>query len=89
MALGAKPLEIPVAFGRRGQALTMARLVIGLVLSAIAARSLTALLYGVRPDYVPAVGAASVIMPGVAALACVVPARRAPRFDPVVALRNE
>jgi hypothetical protein len=44
MALGAKPLEIPVAFGRRGQALTMARLVIGLVLSAIAARSLTALL---------------------------------------------
>jgi predicted permease len=89
MALGATPLEILVAFGRRGLALTIAGLVIGLALSAIAARSLTALLYGVRPDYVPAVGAVSVMMLAVAALACFVPARRASRVDPVVALRNE
>jgi cell division protein FtsX len=89
MALGAKPAGILLSFGKRGLALTLAGLVIGLVLAAIAARSMTSLLYGFRPDYVPTVGAVSVILLGVAALACFVPARRASRVDPVIALRNE
>jgi putative ABC transport system permease protein len=89
MALGAKPREILLSFSMRGLALTLTGLVIGLVLAAIAARSMTSLLYGFRPDYVPTVSAASLILLGVAALACFVPARRASRVDPVIALRSE
>jgi putative ABC transport system permease protein len=89
LALGAKPSEILLSFSKRGLALTLTGLLIGLVLAAIAARSMTSLLYGFRPDYVPTVGAVSLILLGVAALACFVPARRASRVDPVIALRNE
>jgi ABC-type antimicrobial peptide transport system permease subunit len=69
--------------------LTLTGLAAGLILAAIAARSMTALLYGFRPDYVPTVTAVSLILLAVAALACFVPARRASRVDPVVALRSE
>src|SRR5439155_11382703 len=89
MALGASSREIMLSFGKRGLALTLAGLAIGLVLAAIAARSMTALLYGVKPNYVPIVTLVSLILLAVAASACFVPARRASRVDPVVALRNE
>ncbi len=89
MALGATSREILLTFGRRGLALTVAGLVIGLCLSAAASRFLNALLYGFRPDFVPTITAVSLILLAVAALACLAPARRASRVDPVVALRTE
>ena len=89
MALGATSSEILLSFGKRGLVLTLAGLAIGLVLAAIAARLMTALLYGFRPDYFPTVTLVSLILLAVAALACFVPARRASRVDPVIALRNE
>ena len=70
-------------------ALTLAGLATGLVLATIAARWMTTLLYGFRPDYVPTVTVVSLTLLAVAALACFVPARRASRVDPVIALRNE
>jgi ABC-type antimicrobial peptide transport system permease subunit len=70
-------------------ALTLAGLAIGLVLSAIAARLMTTLFYGFRPDYVPAVTMVSLVLLAVAALACLVPARRASRIDPMLALQHE
>jgi ABC-type antimicrobial peptide transport system permease subunit len=89
MALGATSREIMLSFGGRGLTFTLTGLVIGLALAAIAARSMTALLYGFQPDYVPTVAVVSLILLAVAALACFVPARRAADVDPVVALRNE
>jgi predicted permease len=89
MALGATSRGILLSFGRRGLALTLTGLAIGLVLAAIAARSMTALLYGFHPDYLPTVALVSLILLAVALLACFVPARRASRVDPVIALRNE
>jgi putative ABC transport system permease protein len=89
MALGATSREIMLSFGRRGIVLALAGLAIGLVLAAFASRLLTNLLYGFRPDYIPTVAAVSLILVGVAALACFVPARRASRIDPMVALRQE
>jgi ABC-type antimicrobial peptide transport system permease subunit len=89
MALGATSSDILFSFGQRGLALTVTGLAIGLVLAAIAARSMTALLYGFQPGYVPTVVVVSLVLLAVAALACFVPARRASRVDPVVALRNE
>jgi predicted permease len=89
MALGATSGEILLSFGKRGLALTLAGLAMGLALSAIAARSMTSLLYGFQPDYLPTVTVASLILLAVAVLASFVPARRASRMDPVIALRNE
>ncbi len=89
MALGATSREIMLSFGRRGLVLTLAGLAIGLVLAAIASRLLRTLLYGFRPDYITTVAVVSVILVGVAALACFVPARRASRIDPMVALRQD
>jgi ABC-type antimicrobial peptide transport system permease subunit len=89
MALGATSNDILLAFGRRGMALTLAGLAIGLVLAAVAARSMTAMLYGFQPDYLPAALTVSLIFLTVAALACSVPSLRASRIDPMIALRNE
>jgi putative ABC transport system permease protein len=69
--------------------MTLAGLAIGLVLAGMASRLMTTLFYGFRPDYVPAVAAVSVILTVVATIACVVPAYRASRIDPLIALRHE
>lgn len=89
MALGATARDILLSFSRRGLALTVAGLTIGLVLTMMAARVITTLFYGFRPDYLTAMAAASVLLLGVAVLACLVPARRASRIDPMIALQHE
>jgi len=89
MALGATSGDILFSFGRRGLALTFVGLAIGLALAAIASRSMTSLLYGFRPDYLPIATIASLILLTVAVLASLVPARRASRVDPMIALRSE
>jgi putative ABC transport system permease protein len=89
MALGATSKAIMLSFGRRGLAVTLAGLTIGVVLAAIASRLMSTLLYGFRPDYITTAVVVSVILVAVAALACIVPARRAARIDPMIALRQE
>jgi ABC-type antimicrobial peptide transport system permease subunit len=89
MALGATSREILLTFGKRGLALTVAGLAIGTALSTAASRFLNALLYGFRPDLIPTITVVSLILLSVAALACLAPARRASRVDPVIALRSE
>jgi predicted permease len=89
MALGATAGQILLSFGKRGLALTIAGLGIGLILATIAVRSMTSLMYGVRPDYAATFAAASAALLAVAVLASFVPARRASRVDPIVALRHE
>jgi putative ABC transport system permease protein len=89
MALGATASDILLSFGGRGLMLTLFGLAIGLVLAVMAARFMTTLLYGFRPDYIPTFAAVSLILLAVAALACFVPARRAANVDPLVVLRHE
>jgi putative ABC transport system permease protein len=89
IALGATAGEIMLSFGKRGLGLTLAGLAAGWGLAAVAARLLTALLYGFQPSYGRIAVAVSVLLLAVAALACFVPAHRASRIDPVMALRNE
>src|SRR5262249_16430030 len=89
MALGATSSDILLSFGRRGLALTLRGLGTGLLLATVAVRLMTTLLYGFRPDYPPIVAAVSGMMLTVAVIACLLPARRASRIDPLVALRHE
>jgi len=89
MALGATSNNILLTFGKRGLKLTLAGLGIGAVLAVIAARLMTTLFYGFRPDYVFAVVLVSLVLLAVAAVACFVPARRAASVDPMETLRYE
>jgi putative ABC transport system permease protein len=89
MALGATSSHILLSFSRRGLALTLAGLAAGVVLSGLVVRLMTPLFYGFDPDYLPAVAVVSMLLIVVAALACAVPARRASRIDPTVALQHE
>ena len=89
MALGARSWDILLSVGTRGVTLTLAGLALGLALALLAQRAMQTLFYNLPPDYLSAAAVASVALLGVAALACFLPARRASRIDPVVALQHE
>jgi ABC-type antimicrobial peptide transport system permease subunit len=89
MALGASPASILVFFTRRGLTLTLLGLVIGLGLTVVTARLMTTLLYDLRPDYRPTAALVALVLVTVAAVAYLIPARRASRIDPMVALQHE
>lgn len=69
--------------------LTLAGLATGLLLAVAMARAMRTLFNDFPPDYLSADAIASLALLGVAALACIVPAHRASRIDPVVALQQE
>jgi putative ABC transport system permease protein len=89
MALGATPGDILLSVGRRGLVLTLIGLGAGLMIAPVAARLMTALLYGFQPHYALAAAGVSAGLLTVAALACLIPARRASRVDPLRALRAD
>jgi putative ABC transport system permease protein len=73
----------------QGLRLALWGLLIGLAGSFAAARLIAGLLFGVTPSDPLTLGATSLVLLAVALLACYVPARRAARVDPMVALRCE
>ena len=62
---------------------------LGLIGAALLSRSMTTLLFNVRPTDPAVYGAVSFVLIAVAALASYLPARRASRIDPLIALRDE
>jgi predicted permease len=89
MAIGAQPADVERMFMRRGIALTFTGLGLGLLASYALTKLLTGLLFGVTPhDPLTFIVMATVLLT-VAVLACYIPARRATRVDPLVALRYE
>jgi predicted permease len=88
LALGARRADIVRAVLGQGTALIGAGAAIGIAATLLLARLLGDLLYQVTPTDASA-GVAVVVLVGVAVVACTVPALRATRVDPVVALRAE
>jgi putative ABC transport system permease protein len=89
MALGAQHQSILRLVIMQGIKLVLAGLVLGIAISAALARVLASLLVDTGTLDPPAYGAASLLLVAVAVLACYLPARRAMRVDPLVALRHE
>ena len=89
MALGARVPSILTLILREGIGIAVAGLALGLVSAVVLGRLLTRFLYGVTPSDPLTYGVATVFVGAVALAACAVPAWRAARVDPMVALRSE
>jgi predicted permease len=89
VALGARPHQILALVMRSGLILAGAGVALGLVGAAAATRLLASQLYGVRPTDPLTLGAVTLVVAVVALLACLAPAWRGTRVDPMVALRTE
>jgi predicted permease len=89
MALGADTLDVLRLIVNSNMAWVLIGLAIGIAGSAGLTRLLGGLLYDVRPLDPVVLGAVSLLLAAVALLACYLPARRAVKIDPIVALRCE
>ena len=89
IALGAKPREIFRLVVGQGMALALVGLLVGLPLALGMGRAVAGLLYGVAPNDFATFAGVAAMLAAVALAACYIPARRAMRVDPVIALRCE
>jgi putative ABC transport system permease protein len=89
MALGAQMADVLRLVLTRGIAIAAGGIAAGLLGAAALARSLTALLFGVPPLDPVAFGLSAALLASVAVAAAAIPAWRAARVDPAIALREE
>jgi putative ABC transport system permease protein len=89
LALGAQRGKIMAMVLRQGLGMAMAGAALGLVGSVIVARLMAGLLYGVSPMDLLTFAGVTFVLTAVALAACYIPARRAMRVDPIIALRYE
>jgi predicted permease len=89
MALGAQRLDVLRMVLRDGARMALVGAAIGLVASLALTRLMASMLFGVRPTDPLTLAAVVVLISGIALFACYLPARRAAKVDPMVALRYE
>jgi ABC-type antimicrobial peptide transport system permease subunit len=87
MALGAQVVDVLKLVLRRAMLLAIVGIVIGTAGAVAVTRYLTTLLFGVKPIDVMTFVAVAVVLAVVVLVACLVPARRAAKIDPLEALR--
>jgi putative ABC transport system permease protein len=88
VAIGATPRSVAALVVRQAMTWTAAGAVIGIALAAVLTRFLASFLYGVSPADPWTFGGVTLLLVLVACAAAIVPAVRASRLDPLVALRN-
>ncbi len=89
LALGARPKDISQLVVRQGLLLAGVGICLGTAAALALARVLTSLLFGVRPEDPATFAAVGLLLAAVAFLASYIPARRAAKVDPIIALRYE
>jgi ABC-type antimicrobial peptide transport system permease subunit len=89
MALGARRRDVLWLILKKTLALTLVGIALGVALALSSTRLIASLLFGLTPTDVTTLCSATLVMATVALLAGYLPARRASRVDPMVALRYE
>jgi len=89
MTLGAEPGLVLRSIMGQGLKLTCVGLAVGLAGALALTRLMATLLFGVRPDDPRTMAGVAALIVVVSAAACLIPAVRATRVDPMVALRDE
>jgi putative ABC transport system permease protein len=89
IAVGASPRDILRLVLGQGIRLTLMGAALGLVVSFAVTRALSSLLFGVSATDPLTFVTVPIVLASVAMLACYLPARRAMRVDPIIALRYE
>ena len=89
MALGAKPSDVLRLVVQQAMLLALVGVGIGLIASLLLTRLMKGLLFSVSVTDPVTFAAIAVLMTFIALLACLIPARRATKVDPLVALRYE
>ena len=89
LALGADPRRVTRLVVWEGMRVAAVGVVVGVVGAILTTRMASSLLYGVSPRDPATITVVALLLLGVAAIANYLPARRAARVDPLVALREE
>ena len=89
MALGAQTSHVRTMFLRHGLTLTATGIAVGIGVAVVLTRVMSAFLFGVGPVDPITYAVVSMVLAAIALLATYLPARRASRVDPVIALRAE
>jgi putative ABC transport system permease protein len=89
MALGARATDVLKLVMRNGMTLTLIGVAIGVAGAVALTRLLTTMLFEVKPTDTTTFVVVSLLLVAIALLACYLPARRATKVDPLVALRYE
>jgi predicted permease len=89
LALGAQRSDVLRLVLKQGAVVTLTGVVIGIAAAIALSRSLASFLYEVKPTDALTYLAVALLLGGVALLACYLPARKATKVDPLLALRHE
>jgi predicted permease len=89
LALGARAVDVLKLIVRNGLVLVSIGVALGLAGAFALTRLMTTLLFGVTPTDGLTIAVVSAVLIAVALIACLIPARRATKVDPLVALRYE
>ena len=88
MALGAQSGDVRGLFLRHGLALTLTGIVLGIGAASLLTPIMSSLLYGVRPLDPATYAVVAIVLAAVALVATYLPARRASRLPPIIALQS-